>query len=413
MERRVVITGIGVAAPGGVGHEELWSRIHLGVSAAERLDELGDDRLSVQMGATVKNFDPADYLDRKQISRTERCTQFALASAELAYHDSELSIDPEASRRAGVFDGTSLGSINANLTQQRTMIEAPSARVSPSVLLKGMTGSSSGDVALHFHLNGPSVTFSMGSVSSSYAIGYAYRKIKSNELDIAFAGGSEAPLSKEIIALFSSAHLLSTDNDNPANACKPFDLHRDGFVMGEGGATLILEELEQALKRGAHIYAEIAGFGENTDAYHETTPEPEGMMIAEAMRSAMHEANVQPCDVQYINAHGTATRFNDTAETKAIRRVFATCRKDLAISSTKPNTGHLLGACGALELAITSLALYDQWIPPTLNLRDPEPDCTFDCVPGCGRSSVLTAALSNNYSFGGRNASLLLKRFIQ
>jgi 3-oxoacyl-[acyl-carrier-protein] synthase II len=320
-------------------------------------------------------------------------------------------VDCTTSGRTGIFDGTSLGSINSNLSQQRAMIESPSARVSPSALLKGMTGSSSGDVALHFHLHGPAVTFSMGSVSSSYAIGYAFRKIKMNELDVAFAGGAEAPLSKEIVSLFSTAHLLSTDNDAPGAACKPFDVHRNGFVMGEGGAMLILEELHGALKRGARIYAEIAGFGESTDAYHQTTPDPDGCMIVDAMKSAMKEANIHPCEVQYINAHGTATQFNDAAEAKAIERIFNEPGRTLAVSSTKPVTGHLLGACGAVELAVSSLAVFHQWIPPTMNLTEPE--CSLDCVPQHGRSCTINVAMSNNYSFGGRNSSLVIKRFIQ
>ncbi len=411
--RRVVITGIGLTVPGGIGSEQLWGNLRDGVSAAGVVDALSEEHLPVQIGAEVKNFDPAEFLDRKSVLRTERCTQFALASAELAYHDAGRTMDSTTSERTGVFDGTSLGSINSNLSQQRAMIEAPSARVSPSALLKGMTGSSSGDVALHFHAHGPAVTFSMGSVSSSYAIGYAFRKIKMNELDVAFAGGAEAPLSKEIISLFSTARLLSTDNDSPGAACKPFDVHRNGFVMGEGGAMLILEELQQALKRGAHIYAEIAGFGESTDAYHQTTPDPDGSMVAYAMQAAMKEANVHPSEVQYLNAHGTATQFNDAAEAKAIERVFTESGRTLAVSSTKPITGHLLGACGAVELAITSLALYHQWIPPTMNLTEPEPACSLDCVPQHGRSCTIDIAMSNNYSFGGRNSSLVIKRIIE
>jgi 3-oxoacyl-[acyl-carrier-protein] synthase II len=411
--RRVVVTGIGVTVPGGIGTGQLWNHIHEGVSAAGIVDDFREEHLPVHIGAEVKDFDPAEFIDRKSISRTERCTQFALASAELAYHDAGCTVDCTTSKRTGVFDGTSLGSINSNLSQQRAMLEAPSARVSPSALLKGMTGSSSGDVALHFHTHGPAVTFSMGSVSSSYAIGYAFRKIKMNELDVAFAGGAEAPLSKEIISLFSTAHLLSTDNDCPATACKPFDVHRNGFVMGEGGAMMILEELQQALKRGAHIYAEIAGFGESTDAYHQTTPDPEGSMIVDAMEAAMKEANIRPYEVQYINAHGTATQFNDAAEAKAIQRVFSESGRSPAVSSTKPITGHLLGACGAVEFAITSLAIFHQWIPPTMNLKEPEPAFDLDCVPQHGRSCEINVAISNNYSFGGRNSSLVIKRWIQ
>lgn len=412
MNRRVAITGIGTIVPGGVGRKSLWESVVCGVSAVSASPALEIDSLPVRIAACVDSFTPEEFLNRKWMNRTERCSQFALSAAMLAYEDAGLTLDAALSRRTGVFDGTSLGSINANLAQQRELNFDHTMRVSPSCLLKGMTGSSSGDIAMEFHLHGPAITFSMGSVSSSYAIGYAFRKIKFGELDAAFAGGSEAPISKEIVGLFSTSHLLSTENSAPATACKPFDLHRDGFVIGEGGAFLILEELDRAMNRGAHVYAEVAGFGESTDAYHPTTPDPEGRMIADAMTQALREAQLSPRDIQYINAHGTATQYNDVVETRAIREVFRDAVSQLAISSTKPVTGHLLGACGAVELAISVLALQSQWIPPTINLIDPDPACDLDYVPQRGRISPLDAAMSNNYSFGGRNASLVVKRFM-
>lgn len=412
MNRRVVITGMGTIVPGGMGHKRLWESVVCGVSAVKEVPALMDNSLTVRIGACTDSFDPQNFLNRKWLSRTERCTQLALGAAMLAYEDSGLTLDAASARQAGVFDGTSLGSMNANLAQYREMLSEQSMRVGPSCLLKGMTGSSSGDIAMEFHLHGPAITFSMGSVSSAYAIGYAFRKIKFGELDVAFAGGSEAPISKEIIALFSTSHLLSTQNAAPGVAFKPFDANRDGFVMGEGGAYLILEELERAMNRGAHVYAEIVGFGENTDAYHPTTPDPEGTMIVDAMRQALQEAHLCPNDIQYINAHGTATQFNDIVETKAIREIFHGETVSLAVSSTKPVTGHLLGACGAVELAISALAVQSQWIPPTINLFDPDPACDLDYVPHRGRSCAIDAAMSNNYSFGGRNSSLLIRRFM-
>lgn len=413
MKRRVVITGIGVVAPGGVEKEKFWSTVKNGVPMADLVSQFESDGLPTKIAAEVKGFNPCELLGSRWMKRIERSAQFALGSAILAYQDAHLALDFATARRTGVFEGTAIGSMNSNFALHKRFISNNLRQVSPASLISGMTGNSSGTIAQYFHLNGPAVTFSEGCVSSSYAVGYAFRKIQQGELDLAFAGGAEAPISKEMFVLFSSAGLLSTKNEFAAQACKPFDARRDGFVMGEGGAILILEELNHALDRGAQVYAEIAGFGETTDAYHPLTPEPQGVMIIEAMRKALFEAGIQPEEVDYLNAHGTATYLNDIVETKAVKEVFGECAKELCISSTKATIGHLLGACGAVELVISALAIRDKWVPPTANYQNPDPLCDLDYVPGQGRVVDLKVVMSNNYSFGGRNSSIVLKQFFQ
>jgi 3-oxoacyl-[acyl-carrier-protein] synthase II len=274
-----------------------------------------------------------------------------------------------------------------------------------------MMGAGSGHVALNLGIHGPSLTISDGSASSTYAIGYGYRSIKTGLLDLAIVGGAEAPLSEEVFAAFSCARLLATRNDLPDESMRPFDRNRDGFVLAEGAAFLVLEELSQALARDIPVYAEVTGFGETTDAFHPTSPDPTGTWIARAMDLALQEAQIQPEQVQYLNAHGTATRINDNVETTAIKRVFGRHASDLAISSTKPFTGHALGACGGIEAATTVLSLCHEFIPPTLNLLNRDEACDLDFVPVQGRNQHIEIAMSNNYSFGGRNASLLFKLF--
>jgi 3-oxoacyl-[acyl-carrier-protein] synthase II len=413
MKQRVVITGIGVVAPGGTGKEMFWSRVKDGLPAADRLTRFEGNGLPATIAAEVGNFEPREFLPPKWITRTERCAQFALTASILACEDARLVLDEATTRRAGVFEGTALGSLTAIFDQHRKFLTSGDRLVDPTGVVREMSGNASSSIALYFHLHGPAMTFSQGCVSSSYAIHYGFRKIQTGELDIAFVGGSEAPISREIFLLLSKARLLSTQNEDPAGACKPFDTRRDGIVVGEGGAFLILEELDRALSRGAPIYAEMAGVGETTDAYHPTAPEPEGEMIARAMRLALADAELEPDDVDYLNAHGSATRLNDVVETRAIKKAFGAHAQKLPVSSIKATTGHLLGACGALELAACALALKDQWLPPTANLEMVDPSCDLHHVPRRGRAARIRAAMSNTFSFGGRNASVVIKAFDQ
>jgi 3-oxoacyl-[acyl-carrier-protein] synthase II len=367
--------------------------------------------LPSQIAAEANDFDPNDYVDRKASRRLDRYAQLAVSAAQVASQDAHLSVDKEAENCVGVFEGTSLGPLKATLDQHEQYLSEGCRRVNPSTLLTSMMGAGSSSIALHLQTHGPSLTISDGSASSTYAIGYGYRQIKDGYIDVALVGGAEAPISQEVFATFCCARLLSTCNDDPHRAMKPFDRDRNGFVLGEGAAFLVIEDLSHALKRNAAIYAELAGFGETTDAYHPTSPHPEGMWVARAMEMALREAGLKSEDVDYLNAHGTATRANDVAETLAIKHLFGTHANNLAISSTKPVTGHLLGACGGLEAAITVLAMNQQFIPPTLNLTVPDDACNLDYVPNVGKGKHIRVAMTNNYSFGGRNASLVFREF--
>jgi 3-oxoacyl-[acyl-carrier-protein] synthase II len=411
MKRRVVITGIGVVAPGGVGIDGFWSRVKDGRPAARQVKRLGTDGLPAPIAAEVDGFDPAEFMPRKWVARTERCAQFALAAAMLAGRDAGVTPGDPAMSRAGVFDGTASGGFGAICDQHRRFMASGGRRVDPTGLIREMNGNASSSIALHFRSHGPAVTFSQGCVSSASAIHYGFRTIQSGELDLAIVGGSEAPVVKELLLLFAKTHLLSAGRDDPAAACKPFDTRRDGIVLGEGGAYLVMEEAGRALKRNASIYAEMSGAAETNDAHHPTAPEPQGDMIAAAMRLALQEAALQPADVDYVNAHGTATKLNDVVEARAMRKVFSARGGTVAVSSTKATTGHLLGACGALELAVCALAIRHQWLPPTANLEQVDPSCDLTHIACRGRAARIRAAMSNTFSLGGRNAALVIQEF--
>ncbi len=413
MARRIVVTGIGVIAPGATGKERLWEAVHQGKSSLQKLTRFNADHLPCQIAGEVADFNPLDYMDRKVSRRMDRAAQFAAGSARLAVQDAKLNLSNEDASRLGVFEGTSLGPLNSTLETHRTYLAEGCRRANPTMLMSSMMGAGSGFIALELGLHGPSLTISDGSASSAYAIGYAYRNIKAGCIDMAIAGGAEAPISEEVFATFCCAHLLSTHNNNPPCAMRPFDKERDGFVLGEGAAFLVLEELSHALARDAWMYGEIVGFGETTDAFHPTSPDPTGEWIARAMSLALVEAKLSPDDVQYLNAHGTATRANDPVETKAITRTFGEYSSQLPVSSTKPITGHLLGACGGLEAVIALLAMNNSYLPPTINLSTCDETCLLDYVPNIGRRRQVDVAMTNNYSFGGRNASLLFRRFTQ
>jgi 3-oxoacyl-[acyl-carrier-protein] synthase II len=411
MSHRVVITGIGAVTPCGIGKEPLWERVRNGNSCVEQVTRLDPSGLPVTMAAEVRDFVPEDFFDRRKARRMERSTQFAVAASELAWNDARLEANLSGTDRIGVFEGTALGPMNSIFESHRNFIADGCRRVNPTMLTSSMFGSGSGSIAQKFQIHGPCMTISDGSASSTFAIGTGFRNIRQGLLDVALAGGSEAPISREICATFSCARLLATHNQEPHRAMKPFDRNRDGFILGEGGVYLVLEESGHALRRGAHIYAEISGFGETTDAYHPTSPHPEGYFMGWAMTNALREANLSPGDIQYVHAHGTATKLNDVAETKGVKHCFGEFAPALRLSSTKPVTGHLLGACGALEAAITLLALENQYLPPTINLASGDPECDLDYVPNEGRRAGIEHAMINNFSFSGRNASLVFQRF--
>jgi 3-oxoacyl-[acyl-carrier-protein] synthase II len=410
MPRQVVVTGIGVIVPGATGKDQFWGLIQAGKSAVGPLTRLEANSLPCRIAGEIYDFNPGDFVQRNVSRRLDRASLLAVAAARLACTDARLDLSRCDRSRVGVFEGTSLGPLNSTLDHHRKYLSGGCNHASPTALISGMMGAGSGHIAQNLEIHGPSLTISDGSASSAYAIGYGFRSIKAGQLDLAIVGGAEAPLSEEVVAAFCCARLLSTRNDRPHESMRPFDRDRDGFVLAEGAAFLLLEELSQALARNARVYAEITGFGETTDAFHPTSPDPSGTWIARSMELALQEAEIQPDQVQYLNAHGTATRINDTVEATSIKRVFSSHISDLAVSSTKPITGHALGACGAIEAGTTVLSLCHEFIPPTLNLLHKDDECDLDVVPGRGRNHCIEVAMSNNYSFGGRNASLVFKR---
>lgn len=411
MEHKVVVTGIGVLAPGAMDAESLWQRVKEGTSALESLKTVNTAGLPSQVGGEITSFDPNKFIEHRQVRRMDRYAQLSVSSAMLACQDAGVELSSLENLCTGVFEGSSLGPLAGTLDCHRAYVTNECGGIHPHLLMTSMMGSGSGFVSLAIGSHGPSTTISDGSASSTCAVGYAFRQIKNGVLDVALAGGAETPLSREIIATFCSARLLSTKNTEPCYAVKPFDRDRDGFVLSEGAAFLFLESLEHALDREARIYAEIAGFGETTDAYHPTSPHPDGIWIAQAMKMALCEAGLQPSEIQYLNAHGTATRINDVVESRAIRAVFDGDANGLLVSSTKPVTGHLLGACGALESAIAILSIKNQFAPGTASLRNPDVECEINSLPVQGVPTEIRNTMSNNYSFGGRNASLVFRSF--
>lgn len=411
MKRRVVVTGLGIIAPTTNNKEELWQMISQGKSMIGNLTRFESGSLPCRLAGEANYFEADDYIDRKMSRTMDRSAQLAVGAAQLAVRDAELNLGNENLSRIGVFEGTSLGPLNCTLHNHRAYLNEGCRRANPSMLVSSMMGAGSGFIALTLGIHGPSLTISDGSASSAYAIGYGYRNIQGGYIDVAVSGGAEAPLSEEVFSAFCCARLLSPRNDDPQHAIRPFDRERNGFVLSEGAAFLILEELSHARARNARVYAEIVGFGETTDAFHPTSPDPTGAWITQAMKHALEESETCPDEVQYINAHGTATRANDCVETLAIKQAFGEHAMRLQVSSTKPITGHLLGACAAVEASITLLAMERRFLPPTRNLTHPDDGCDLDYVPAIGRTQDIQVAMSNSYSFGGRNASLLFKTF--
>ncbi len=402
-----MVTGIGVLASKDMDYESFWSHFKQGKPFIEKLKTINTDGLPSQIGSELKSFDPLNFIEQRRAKRMDRYAQLSVSSAVLAYQDAGIVSPSIRNEHIGVFEGTSLGPLAGTLNCHRAYITNECGGMHPYILISSMMGAGSGFISMILGIHGPSTTVSEGSVSSACAIGNAFRQIKYGILDAALAGGAEAPISREIIAAFCSARLLSSKNEEPISAVKPFDINRDGFVLSEGAAFLFLESLEHALKRGANIYAEVAGFGETSDAYHPTSQNSNGVYIAQAMRSALAEARLLPSDIQYLNAHGTATKMNDAVEAKAIITVFREDEDSLLVSSTKSITGHMLGACGAMESVISILAIKNQFVPGNISLRDPDPECKIKLLPVEGVPKEVRNVMNNNCSFGGRNSSLI------
>jgi 3-oxoacyl-[acyl-carrier-protein] synthase II len=408
LHRRVVITGLGAVTPLGLTVPELWDNLLKGVSGVAPITHFDTSDFAVKIAAEVKGFDPENYLGKKEVRRTDRFVQLAVAAARMAVDDASLIIDKDNAEEIGVYIGSGVGGIGTVEEQAKVLSERGPSRVSPFMVPMMIADMAAGQVSITLGAKGPNQATVTACASSTHSIGDAFKTISWGDANIMIAGGTEAAITPLSIAGFSSARALSTRNDEPEKASRPFELNRDGFVMGEGAGVLILEELEHALNRGAKIYAELVGFGSTADAYHVTSPAPEGEGAARAMKKALADAKLQPSDIQYINAHGTSTYYNDLNETKAIKSVLGS---DVLVSSTKSMTGHLLGAAGAIEAIITALTLVHQIIPPTINYEVPDPECDLDYVPNQARKSKIEAALTNSFGFGGHNAVLALRRF--
>jgi 3-oxoacyl-[acyl-carrier-protein] synthase II len=409
-ERRAVITGVGAVTPIGTGAEGLWAGLGARVSAVRAITRFDPTPFRSKIAAEIPDFRPQDHLDAKRAKRLDRFSQLAVTSARFALADAELDPRRENGDRVGAMMGSALGGVAfAEAQIERFRAEGPRG-LDPALALAVFPGAASCNIAIEFGFTGPNSTNAMSCASGTIAVGDAFHAIRAGQADVMLAGGAEAPLAPMTYAAFSVIRAMSTRNDDPAHASRPFDADRDGFVMGEGAAVLVLEERERALARGAKIYAELLGYACTNDAYHMTAPRRDGRQAARAMELALADARVAPGELGYINAHASSTPLNDATETTAIKRVFGDHAYRLSVSGTKGYYGHALGASGAIEVAICALALERRWLPPTLNLERPDPACDLDCLRGEGRAAAPELVLTNSFGFGGINASLVLRR---
>jgi 3-oxoacyl-[acyl-carrier-protein] synthase II len=410
MKKRVVITGMGVVTSLGMGVDDFWNSIKEGKNGISLLTKFDSTNFPTKVAAEVKDFEPSDFIDRREAKRMDRFTQFAMAAAKMAIEQSGLNFDNEDMYKVGVLVGSGIGGIETLEDQHTILMNKGPGRVSPFFIPMMIANMASGRIAIEYGIGGFNESVITACATSNNAIGDAFRVIQYGDADIMITGGAEAAITPLSFAGFCSSKAMSTCDD-PSIACRPFDLNRDGFVMGEGSGILVIEELEHAIKRGANILAEIVGYGCTCDAHHITAPHPEGMGGIVCMKNAIKDAGIAPEEVGYINAHGTATPLGDTAETIVVKSVFGEHAKKLPMSSTKSMTGHLLGAAGAVEAIITSMALKEGFLPPTINYKAPDPECDMDYVPNVGRKADIKYAVSNALGFGGHNAAIVLKKY--
>ena len=409
-QRRVVITGIGAITPIGLGVEGLWQGLQRRESAVRCITRFDPSVFKSRIAGEVDDFRPADHMEERRSRRLDRFSQFSVAATRMALSDAGLDPAREDPDRVGAMMGTALGGVAHGEGQYHNFIQGGPRAVDPALALTVFAGAASCNIAIEFGFTGPNSTNGMSCASGAIAIGEAFRAIIRGEVDVMVAGGAEAPLAPLCFGAFAIIRAMSTRNDDPAHASRPFDQGRDGFVMAEGAAVLVLEERGRALARGAPVYAEVCGFGLTNDAHHMTAPRPDGRQAARAMRNALTEARVAPHEVGYINAHGSSTPLNDSTETASVKQVFGDHAYRLAFSGTKGYFGHALGASGAIEAAICALASRRGWVPPTVNLDCPDPACDLDHVTGTGRALAPDYLLSNSFGFGGINAALLFRR---
>jgi 3-oxoacyl-[acyl-carrier-protein] synthase II len=406
----VAVTGIGAVTPIGLGRQGLWDGLRRERSAVATLTRFDPSMWRSHNAAQVDDFDAADFMEAKKVKRLDRFGAFAVACAKQAADDAGLDLAKEDRERVGAMMGSALGGIRFAEDQLHVFLKEGAKSLDPTLALNVFAGAASCNIAIELGAQGPNSTNAMSCASGTIAVGDAFRCVRDGYADVMFAGASEAPLAELCYGAFSIIRAMSTRNDDPAIASRPFDKDRDGFVMGEGAAVLILEELDRAMARGAHIYAEVVGFGSSNDAHHMTAPRPDGTQAGRSMRLALQDAGVTTGDIAYVNAHGSSTPLNDPTETLAVKTIFGDKASKLQVSSTKGYYGHALGASGAIELAITALALDRRWLPPTLNHDSPAEGCDLDYIPNHGRDADVEFALSNSFGFGGINAAVVLKR---
>ena len=411
MSRRVVITGIGLVSSLGIGTAATWQALLAGTSGVTRVTRFDITGYAAQIAAEVKGFDPLDFVEKKDVKKMDVFIQYALAASQFAMDDSGLRITPENAPDVGVYIGSGIGGFQTIEREHSALLAGGPRKISPFFIPSAIINLASGQVSIRFGAKGPNMASCTACSASAHAIGDSFEIIRRGDADVMITGGSEAAITPMSLGGFAALRALSTRNDEPGKASRPFDKDRDGFVIGEGAGTLILEELGHATRRGAKIYAEVVGYGMSGDAYHITAPSEDGDGGVRVMRMAVKKAGIRPDQVDYINAHGTSTPYNDKLETLAIKTLFGDHARKLAISSTKSMTGHLLGGAGGLEAGISALAVHHQVAPPTINLDQPDPECDLDYVPCKSRPMPITYALSNSFGFGGTNAALLFKKF--
>ncbi|MEA2601900.1 MAG: 3-oxoacyl-[acyl-carrier-protein] synthase [Acidobacteriota bacterium] len=409
--RRVAVTGVGLVSPLGVGTAENWDALLAGRSGIGPITRFDTAEYPSRIAGEVKGFDPLDYLDKKEVKKSDTFIHYALAATRFALGDSGLTIDEGNADRVGVIIGSGIGGLPLIEQMHQTLLERGPSRVSPFFIPGLIVNMAAGQVSIHYGAKGPNTSPATACTTGLHAVGDAFRLIQWGEADAMIAGGAEAVITPLAVAGFCAMRALSTRNDAPEKASRPWDVHRDGFVMSEGCGIVVLEELESARRRGAPIYAEVVGYGMSADAYHLSAPHPEGDGAVRVMLAALKDSGVAPEQIGYINAHGTSTPLGDLSEVRAIKRVFGEHAYKLAVSSTKSATGHLLGAAGGLETGILALAIRDQVLPPTLNLDEPGEGCDLDFVPHHARKVDLDYALTNSFGFGGTNASIAMKRY--
>lgn len=411
MKRRVVVTGVGLVTPCGIGIDNVWNNILNGQSGIGPITRFDITQFDTKFAGEIKEFTPEDYIQPKEVKKMDLFIQYAIAAAQIAVNDAGLDMGREDSERVGVVVGTGLGGLPTIEKYHSVLMERGPGRITPFFIPMLIANEAPGHIAIQHGFKGPNLCIVTACATGAHSIGEACRIIQYGDADVMVAGGSEANLTPLTVGGFNAMKALSTRNDDPLKASRPFERDRDGFVVAEGSGIVILEELEHATKRGAKIYAEMAGYGYNGDAYHITAPCPDGDGFIRCIRMALKDALLSPDDVDYINAHGTSTKLNDYIETLSIKEVFKEKAYKTPVSSTKSMTGHLLGAAGAIEAVFSVLSIRDQVCPPTINYENPDPECDLDYVPNTARNHAINVVLSNAFGFGGTNSALVFRRF--